>query len=168
MRSMPKVDEASLEWWFSEALAEGDRRALDLVLRAARAKFPPLAESLDECLRGAGLAPTDEERAHLVAALAADGFRQPELLTVWSQWEDPAVTWLRRGLRSVLTITSTSKTMSGWQVRVIRRHIYVASGRSVPFTGASGVMHADRLVETCRPYIDPREGTGDAEPRPVD
>jgi hypothetical protein len=71
------------------------------------------------------------------------------LVAEGQEWEDATVTWLPDGHRSVVTITSVGKTVSGWQCRVIRRQID-ANGLTVPSGDGAGVIFLDRLLRDFR------------------
>ena len=79
----------------------------------------------------------------IAAALKADGYDVPSMRN--SQWVDPAVTWLPEGHRSVVTVTAISKTINGWQCRVVRRQVN-ADGVTVPSGDGKGFVYLDTLM----------------------
>lgn len=87
-----------------------------------------------------------EERAAVREALIRDGYSPPP--AVDQQWEDLAVTWLPEGHRSVVTITSIGKTISGWQCRV-RRDEVDGAGQTVGEPGC-GIVYLDHLIQGYR------------------
>lgn len=87
--------------------------------------------------------------AELIAeALKADGYDPPP--AVGQDWHDPPATWLPKGHRSIVRITSIGKTVSGWQCRVVRRQVD-ADGKTVPSGDGAGVIYLDTLVRDYRP-----------------
>lgn len=83
----------------------------------------------------------------LAAALEAAGHKPAPW--IGQQWEDPNVTWLGVGHKSVVTITSLGNTVSGWQACVMRRH-YNQHGEQT-WIGQTGVLHVKRLLAEFTP-----------------
>lgn len=90
------------------------------------------------------------ETEQIATALTAAGFDPPPY--VGDDWIDRGVTWLPDGHQSIVRITALGNTVTGWQARVVRRHVD-ADGNTVEDGSGTSIIYVANLFGHRHPEI---------------